>query len=47
MSVLPSDGELIEKTRVVNDRDKIGSGDVLDNIALEGNRVRVGCRDLV
>lgn len=47
MSVLPSNRKLIEKTRIVNNRDKISFSDVLDNIALEGNRVRVGYRDLV
>lgn len=45
--VLLRDGKLIEETSAVYNGDEIGLGDVLDNVALEGNWVRVGYRDLV
>lgn len=47
MPVLLRDRKLIEKTSVVDNRDEISPSDILDNVALEGNWVRVGCRDLV
>lgn len=47
MPVLLRDGKLIEKTSAVDNGDEIGPGDILDNVALEGNWVRVGYRDLV